>query len=174
MMKVHMQKRSCAGVASFFAVTLMFLVGCAGSAQQKHQAMSSTQSMVHSHGQDVMPFDLKKTTHIFEMTDYGGIMQVVLKVPNNSKQIAMIQQHLQHEAKRFSAGDYSDPAKVHGAAMPGLKELSRAGPAIRIRYSPLSTGAQITFTSHEVRYITAVHRWFGAQLSDHGADATYR
>jgi hypothetical protein len=35
-------------------------------------------------------------------------------------------------------------------------------------------GARITFTASEINLITAVHRWFGAQLSDHGADATFR
>jgi hypothetical protein len=38
----------------------------------------------------------------------------------------------------------------------------------------LPHGAQITFITSDLKLITALHRWFGAQLSDHGADATYR
>ena len=29
----------------------------------------------------------------------------------------------------------------------------------------------ITFETKELGIITAIHRWFGAQLSEHGADA---
>jgi hypothetical protein len=74
----------------------------------------------------------------------------------------------------FSSGDYSDPTSLHGAEMPGVKELAASAARIRIEYQPLPNGAQITFSTDDLRLITAVHRWFGAQLSDHGSDATYR
>jgi hypothetical protein len=38
----------------------------------------------------------------------------------------------------------------------------------------LPDGARITFKAPEINLITAVHCWFGAQLSEHGADATFR
>jgi hypothetical protein len=55
-----------------------------------------------------------------------------------------------------------------------VKELAASAGRIRIDYQPLPNGAQIVFSTDELRLITALHRWFGAQLSDHGADATYR
>jgi hypothetical protein len=58
--------------------------------------------------------------------------------------------------------------------MPGVKELARGAAQIKMEYTALSNGAQITFTTRDLQLITAIHRWFGAQLSDHGADATYR
>jgi hypothetical protein len=72
---------------------------------------------------------------------------------------------------RLSEGDFSDPRSLHGQDMPGVKELSEGASMIRIDYSELPNGAQITFETDDVRLITAIHRWFGAQLSDHGADA---
>ncbi|GIK41118.1 MAG: hypothetical protein BroJett011_49510 [Chloroflexota bacterium] len=132
------------------------------------------QAMVHNMGHQVMPFDLSQTTHIFEMTDSGGIQQVIAKDPGAKEQISLIQQHLQHEAMRFSGGDFSDPTSLHGAEMPGIKELAGGVAQVKIEYTTLPNGAQITFTTQDLHLITAIHRWFGAQLSDHGSDATYR
>lgn len=64
-------------------------------------------------GPQVMPFDLSKTTHIFKMTETGGVQQVIAKDPGDREQIALIQQHVQHEAVRFGSGDFSDPTSLH-------------------------------------------------------------
>jgi hypothetical protein len=135
---------------------------------------ANQQAMVHDMGPQIMPFDLSQTTHIFEMTESGGIQQVIAKDPGDNAQISLIQQHLQHEAMRFSAGDFSDPTSLHGGDMPGVKELARGAAQLKIEYTVLPNGAQITFTTQDLQLITAIHRWFGAQLSDHGSDAMYR
>lgn len=135
---------------------------------------ASPQTMVHDMGAAVMPFDLGETTHIFEMTESGGIQQVIAKDPADSAQIALIQQHLHHETMLFMSGSFSDPMSLHGEDMPGVQELSAAAAQVQIEYAALPDGAQITFTTEDLQLITAIHRWFGAQLSDHGADATYR
>ena len=45
---------------------------------------------VTQRGVHVMPFDLKQTQHIFTKTETGGVQQVIVKDPNNSKQIELI------------------------------------------------------------------------------------
>jgi len=135
---------------------------------------SSRQVMVHDMGSHVMPFDLTQTTHIFEMTESGGVQQVIAKNTDDTEQVALIQQHLQHEAMMFSTGDFSDPTSLHGDAMPGIKELTAGAAHINVEYAALPDGGQITFTTQDLQLITAIHRWFGAQLSDHGSDATSR
>jgi hypothetical protein len=132
------------------------------------------EAAVHEMGHHVMPFDLNKTMHIFEMTESGGIQQVIAKDQRDKEQITLIQQHIQHEAMMFSAGDFSVPISLHGADMPGVKDLAAGAARIKIGYTALPNGAQITFTTRDLHLITAIHRWFGAQLSDHGSDATYR
>jgi len=136
--------------------------------------LANQQAMVHDMGYQVMPFDLNETMHIFEMTESGGIQQVIANDPDDGAQIALIQQHIQHETMLFSAGDFSDPTSLHGEDMPGVKELGAGVAQIKIEYAPLPNGAQIAFTTQDLHLITAIHRWFGAQLSDHGSDATYR
>jgi hypothetical protein len=130
------------------------------------------QEHIHHMGHDVMPFDLAKTTHIFRMTDSGGVERVIVKDASEKDQVVLIQQHLQHEAEAFQRGDYSDPASLHGDHMPGLKELQTDAGQISVRYSALPNGAEITFETADLHLLTAIHKWFGAQLSEHGADAT--
>lgn len=132
---------------------------------------TTRQEQVHHMGSDVMPFDLTKTTHIFNMTETGGIQQVVAKDATDLEQIALIQQHVEHEAMQFRAGNFADPASLHGDTMPGLQALTAGAMKLAVDYAPLPNGAQITYTTNDLQLITALHQWFGAQLSDHGDDA---
>jgi hypothetical protein len=153
-------------------VTILATVGVLYAAGWHMVARPSRQAQVHAVGSEVMPFDLNKTTHIFRMTVAGGVQQVVAKDPSDAAQIALIQQHLQHEAMQFQAGDFADPTALHGADMPGLSALQAGAAKISVTYTPLQDGAQLTYTTDDLRLITALHQWFGAQLSDHGQDAT--
>ena len=148
------------------AFALLLILGCTVALAQ------TKQEHVHHMGHSVMPFDLAKTTHNFRMTDSGGVERVIVKDATAQDQVALIQQHLQHEAEAFRRGDYSDPASLHGADMPGLKHLQAGAAHIKVSYTPLPSGAEITFETTDLHSLTAIHRWFGAQLSEHGADAT--
>ena len=129
------------------------------------------QEQVHHMSHNVMPFDISKTIHVFRMTESGGIQKVLARDPNETDQILLIRQHLSHEAEMFGRGNYSDPTKLHGADMPGIAEL-RANPSkVKVFYSELPEGAQLTFETKDLSMLTAIHRWFGAQLSEHGTDA---
>ena len=144
---------------------LLLLLNCAtavGQTKQEH---------VHQVAPGVMPFDVSKTVHIFKMTESGGVERVIAKDPGAAAQIALIQQHLRHEAASFQHGDYSDPAMLHGATMPGLKELRSGASHSEVSLTLLPAGAEIIFESSDLHSLSALHRWFGAQLSEHGADA---
>ena len=135
-------------------------------------ADKTRQEAVAERGANVMPFDLKATTHIFTNTRTGGIQQVVVKSASDTTQIGLIREHLKRIAAQFSKGDFSDPAQIHGAEMPGLAELKAAQPAeIKIQYRELKTGAEIIYTTKNPNLVTALHKWFDAQLADHGHDA---
>lgn len=146
-------------------VTFALLAGSFGA------LAASSEARIHEMSKHVMPFDMSKTVHIFRMTKTGGVEKVVVRDSADTEQIALIRQHLMHEAHKFQRGDYSDPAWLHGADMPGLKELEAHASEIRISYTELPEGAQITFETKDLGLLTAIHRWFGAQLSEHGADA---
>jgi hypothetical protein len=133
---------------------------------------SNRQDLVHERGSAIMPFDLNRTTHVFKTTATGGIEIVIAKDAADSEQIALIQQHLQHEAMQFRAGNFSDPAAIHGANMPGLAELATGAANIEFSYAKLPDGARISYETSDPRLVDALHRWFAAQLTDHGHDAS--
>ena len=129
------------------------------------------QAHVHSRAHEVMPFRISAVMHVFRMTETGGVMQVVLRDPDDTSELAAIRRHLRHEASRFAAGDFADPSHLHGPSMPGLAELGRGAARLRVHYAEREDGAEIRFEADDIALVTAVHRWFGAQLSEHGADA---
>ena len=145
---------------------VLLAVGCTVAWAQTNQ------EHVHQMGHSVMPFDLSKTMHIFRMTESGGVERVIVRDPTAQDQVVLIQRHLQHEANAFQRGDYSDPASLHGADMPGLRDLEAGAARIKVLYRALPDGAEITFETADLHLLTAIHRWFGAQLSEHGSDAT--
>ena len=131
----------------------------------------TTQEHVHAGSHSVMPFDMSKTLHIFKMTEQGGVESVIARDSVATEQLALVRGHLRHEAAEFQKGNYSDPAALHGASLPGLKKLKEGASRIRVSYADLPNGAAITFETTDLHLLTAIHRWFGAQLSEHGADA---
>jgi len=149
-------------------VTLLTLMSLFSAVSVKAQTQ---QEHVHNMSHSVMPFDMAKTVHIFNMTESGGIQKVVVRDTIDIDQVVLIQEHLRMESEQFQHGDYSDPASLHGPDMPGLRELQMGAPRIRVSYSSLPDGAEITFETTDIHLLTALHRWFGAQLSEHGADA---
>ncbi len=151
-------------VSSIFFLCLV--LGCTAALAQNKQEHT------HNMGHTVMPFDLAKTTHIFRMTETGGVEKVIAKDQTANDQVVLIQQHLLHEAEAFQRGDYGDPASLHGTDMPGLREVRAGAAKIKVSYSALPAGAEITFETKDIHLLTEIHRWFGAQLSEHGADAT--
>lgn len=135
-------------------------------------AEASRQEVVAARGADVMPFSLKATTHVFTKTDQGGVQQVIAKDIKDVQQVRLTRHHLQEIASQFSKGDFSGPSHIHGNEMPGLNELKRAKPGeISIQYVAIDGGGQVSYSTANPELVTALHKWFDAQLSDHGADA---
>lgn len=148
------------------------VVAAALLALSSFASAQSVEEHVHGHGHEVMPFDLGKTVHVFRMTEDGGIQKVVTRAdPPDAAQARLIQQHLAQEVAQFQKGNFDDPAHLHGAAMPGLREMQAGAARMQITYRALPNGAEIRFRTTDIKLVTAVHRWFGAQLSEHGADA---
>jgi hypothetical protein len=150
------------------AVAAALTAGCGDPAP----ARSDRQAEVASRGASVMPFDLDRTSHHFDKTGDGGVQTVVADNPSDSAQVGLIREHLRLEADRFRRGDFTDPTRIHGTAMPGLEPLKGSAGRIDITFAETSGGARITYTTVDATLVTALHAWFDAQVSDHGAHAT--
>ena len=135
-------------------------------------ADAQRQAEVAKLGADVMPFSLKATTHIFTKTAEGGVQRVVAKNAADAQQVKLVREHLREIQTQFLKGDFSGPTHIHGAEMPGLAELKAAKPGqVAIDYKDVDAGAELTYRTADAKLVAALHQWFDAQLSDHGADA---
>lgn len=150
-------------------IALMALVSA--NAQGVEPATPERLDAVAERGAHVMPFDLDKTLHVFDKTAQGGIQQVVAKQTGDGAQVGLIRMHLKQIATGFAQGDFSGPARIHGAQMPGLGELSDGAKDLKVEYSDLPQGGQIVYSSARADLVDAIHRYFDAQLSDHGRHA---
>ncbi|MFK7847987.1 MAG: aspartate carbamoyltransferase [Rhodothermales bacterium] len=152
-------------ISVLFVLVLLF-AGCETDVTDERQAE------VARIGETVMPFDLERTTHVFEKTTNGGVQQVISD-DEDVEQVGLIRSHLSEVSERFSAGDFHDPTQIHGEMMPGLHALKMGADRMSITYSEIANGGQITYVTDDEVLITAVHDWFDAQVSDHGAHAQH-
>lgn len=142
------------------------LAGCGDSASG-----ADRQSAVRDAGADVMPFDLDKTVHAFVKNASGGEETVVALDERDATQVALIRGHLKDIASEFEAGNFEDPQAIHGKNMAGLRVLEQRADEISIAYSEVLGGASITYSATSPEIVSALHRWFDAQVTDHGTDA---
>ncbi len=130
------------------------------------------QAEVAERGKDVMPFSLKATTHIFTKTSEGGIQRVVAKHIADAGQTKLMRIHLQEIKQQFLKGDFSGPSHIYGEDMPGLDVLGSTKRAqITIGYREVKGGAELAYGTPDPVIVAVLHKWFDAQLSDHGSDA---
>jgi hypothetical protein len=154
---------------SLFAAVLLTGVGLAGCGDDG--VTDARQVAVREAGASVMPFDLDKTKHSFVKTDDGGVQTVITLARNDTKQVALVREHLLEIRDEFSAGRFDDPTTIHGSDMPGVYELATGAARLKITYREVDGGAALTYRTSDGSLVTALHDWFDAQVSDHGADA---
>jgi hypothetical protein len=136
------------------------------------QMQAQRQSEVAARGKDVMPFNLAATVHTFTKSKTGGIQRVVARKATDTQQVQLIREHLQEIQGQFLKGDFSGPMHIHGAQMPGLQELQAATAGqIALDYKEVKGGAELNYKTSKPQLVAALHKWFDAQVSDHGKDA---
>jgi hypothetical protein len=158
-----------AALAAAALVAGSVAVACGGDGPD--EGLAERQAEVAARGAHVMPFDLEATTHRFEPMADGLVQTVEADDSGAADQVALVREHLAHEAARFRAGDYADPARIHGDDMPGLAELEAGAAAIDVTYQDVDAGGRITYATSDPALVYALHRWAEAQTMDHGAHA---
>ena len=102
---------------SALALAFLSTISAAGAADVQRQAD------VARRGADVMPFSLAATQHVFTKSADGGTQRVVARKAGDPGQVRLVRQHLREIDAQFRRGDFSGPAHIHGADMPGLAQL---------------------------------------------------
>lgn len=146
------------------AFLLIALVACGETEAEERQ------TAVAEAGAVVMPFDLDRTTHVFEPLQSGGL-QTVLSDDGDAEQVQLIRTHLVEEAERFARGDFHDPSMIHGEDMAGLHALVTGYERLTVSYRDVDLGGEILYESRDGDLVDAVHEWFEAQVRDHGEHA---
>ena len=147
------------------------LAACGGGTDTPE---ADRQAEVAARGAEVMPFDLSRTKHVFAKDSSGGVQTVTANDPADTLNIRLIREHLTTEAAKFGRGEFDDPAAIHGDAMPGLAELRSSEGKLAVLYAEVPSGARITLITSEPGLRAALHRWFDAQVSDHGEHAEHQ
>jgi len=78
-----------------------------------------------------MRSETPKPVHAVKMTETGDVRRVIAGDPNATDQVALIPEHLQHEVRMFRQANDSDPGKLRGAPMVGVRGLETRGAEIR-------------------------------------------
>ena len=72
-----------------------------------------------------MGFSHEATKHSFKIYDDGGAIEVRALHADDEASVRAIRTHLQSIAKSFAAGDFANPAAIHGPAPAGFRQGSR-------------------------------------------------
>lgn len=161
------------GVRRWWVVAVVVVLVAAGGGvwyafgRDDHTTASADDSMA-ARAQQVMPFDVNRTSHTFTKTAEGGTEMVVVNDPADTADLTLVRSHLSTEAEQFRNGNYADPAKIHGVSMPGVKELEDGAAQVTVVFASTPNGAQITYSSADPALISALHAWFDRQTTDHG------
>lgn len=155
--------------ARLAALVVIAATGSWAFAAEAHPQMTHRQMEVAQRGSRVMPFDLAKTTHVFDDKSDGGLQTVRANDPHDRVQVRLIRRHLSKLAVQFRHGDFSDPGRVHGEKMPGLAQLKAADGKLKVQYRAIPSGATLRYSSADPAVVAAIHHWFAAQRADHAA-----
>ena len=136
-------------------------VPAAAAAQDHHTAADKRGAMV-------MGFDQALTTHHFLLFADGGAIEVSVKNPGDTKNLAAIRSHLPHIAQMFADGNFEAPMLVHDSKeVPGTKAMAARKTAIRYDYVKTTNGARVNITTTDPEALAAVHAFLAFQIADH-------
>lgn len=149
---------------------LGLMLFCLFSSIQAQESSSAKHGVKNSAAHQQLPYAVDQAIEGFASTSDGGIMQILAKAADDTKQIQHIQQYLQKTAKEYNQGDFSSTEKFHGTNMPGLAQMKAAKDhAIRYEFKTLNNGGQILFSTRNPQLLNALHDWIAAQIKEHGS-----
>jgi len=134
------------------------------SAQQR---ADSAFRELQERGKRVMGVDQYTSSHIFQSLPDGGRIELQ-RDKDDSLGVRVIRAHMQDVTARFTAGDFSLSAEVHGThEIPGTAAMRSSRAAIRYEYREVPRGGEVRLTSGDGAAIKAIHEFLAFQRSDH-------
>jgi hypothetical protein len=115
-----------------------------------------------------MGVDQYTSTHLFDDLPDGGRIELQ-RNEDDPAGVAQIREHLQHIARAFAAGDFSDPTSVHHHEMPGTGAMAQKKDVITYSYAPLPRGGEVRITTDDPEALRAIRTFMAAQRGEHRA-----
>jgi hypothetical protein len=114
-----------------------------------------------------MGFEQQKTTHHFQLTKAGGVIQVTAKDSSDTASQEHIRMHLQHIAKAFAEGDFTDPHEVHAEDPPGVATMKEGKDKISYKFESIDAGGKVIIRTSDSKDVEAVHEYLRYQIREH-------
>jgi hypothetical protein len=155
------------------ALLLTLLSACrphtpAGEGEAAPAAPDTAFATLQERGRTTMGVDQYTSTHRFDDLPDGARIELQRDEADPAG-VEQIRTHLQHIARAFAAGDFSDPMFVHHRSMPGTDVMARKKEVISYTYAPLPRGGEVRITTRDPEALRAIHEFMAAQRGDHRA-----
>ena len=118
-----------------------------------------------------MGVDQYASVHLFDTLPDGARIELQ-RDPTDTAGVAAVRSHLQGIVSAFTSGDFSTPAFVHMARVPGTDVMAARRAVLRYRYEPLPGGGAVRITSidaSDTTVVRAVHAFIMFQRREHHA-----
>jgi hypothetical protein len=137
-------------------------------------SQASGQSPVHDHqsqmnarGEHVMGFSQEKTTHHFELTYDGGVIDVRANDIKDTESRDEIRNHFRHISHMFADGNFTDPMLVHAINVPGTAVMKQRKDDLHWQFVETARGARLVITADNKPALDALHEFLRFQIEDH-------
>ena len=131
-----------------------------GQSHDRHEEMNAR-------GDHVMGFSHEKTTHHFQLTYDGGLIDVRANDVKDTESRDQIRGHFLHIAQMFAAGNFNAPMLVHGKDVPGTATMTQLKDQIHWDLQETARGARLKITADNEPALDAVHQFLKFQIEDH-------
>jgi hypothetical protein len=138
----------------------------AGQHEHHHQTQDSAFDAMQARGKKAMGVDQYVSTHRFLPARDGGRIEL-LSNSGDPVAVAAIRAHFTELARSFSAGDFSTPAFVHLATVPGTKVMAEKRNAIRYQVVELPRGGGLRIRTRDSAALVAIHEFLAYQRREH-------
>lgn len=149
------------------AIFVLSLLASAQEAEHVHNHDAHHHDAVNARGEKAMGFSQTATTHHFILQSEGGYIQVQANDAKDTEDRDHIRMHLQMQAKRFGAGDFSNSEMTHARVLPGTPQMQTLKSAITYKYEEIERGARLRISSKDPAAIAAIHEFLKFQIEDH-------
>lgn len=122
---------------------------------------------MNARGEKAMGFSQTATTHHFTLLPDGGFVQVQANEANDTANRDHIRMHLQMQAKKFAAGEFSLSEMTHDRVLPGTPQMQTLKSAITYKYEEIERGGRLRISSKDAAAVAAIHDFLKFQIEDH-------